>query len=127
MDEPADRVTVWSGRYLLEEPTYVKFHTTPLPPPEPSAKKGKKGKGGGGKKGKKEKVVPPPAFQMGLDEALARLYRATVRTGDRGPSCLVAAACLPSDWARRERTAGGMPGLVAAGLQLGGGARARGT
>jgi len=59
--------------YLLESPTYVKFHTTPLPPPEPAAKKGKKGKGKGGKKGKKEKVVPPPAFQMGLDEALIRL------------------------------------------------------
>jgi len=59
--------------YLLEEPTYVKFHTTPLPPPEPSGKKGKKGKGGGGKKGKKEKIVPPPVFTMGLDEALARL------------------------------------------------------
>jgi len=58
--------------YLLEEPTYVNFHTTPLPPPEPSAKKGKKGKGGG-KKGKKEKVVPPPAFQIGLNDALARL------------------------------------------------------
>ena len=58
--------------YLLDGPTYVKFHTTPLPPPEPVAKKAKKGKGGG-KKGKKEKVVPPPAFQLPLAEALARL------------------------------------------------------
>jgi len=48
--------------YLLEEPTYVKFHTTPLPPPEPK-----------GKKGKKEKVVPPPVFTIGLDEAESRL------------------------------------------------------
>ena len=31
--------------YLLSEPTYVHFHTTPLPPPEPAkGKKGKKGK-----------------------------------------------------------------------------------
>jgi len=58
--------------YLLDDPTYVKFHTTPLPPPEPAAKKGKKGKGGG-KKGKKEKVVPPPVFIMAFEDAMARL------------------------------------------------------
>ena len=65
--------------YLLEEPTYVKFHTTPLPPPEPAQKKGKKGKGGGGKKGKKEKVIPPPPFTCSLDDALEN-----TRLGDKG-------------------------------------------
>ena len=59
--------------YLLEDPTYVQFHTTPLTPPEPGGKKGKKGKGGSGKKGKKEKIVPPPAFVLGLDLSLIHI------------------------------------------------------
>jgi ankyrin repeat protein len=54
--------------YLLDEPCYVNFHTTPLPPPEPKGKKKK-----GGKKEKKAKVVPPPVFTLGIDEALLRL------------------------------------------------------
>ena len=57
-----------TNAYLLEDPCYVNFHTTPLPPPEPKGKKKR-----GGKKEKKAKVVPPPVFTLGIDEALNRL------------------------------------------------------
>jgi len=58
--------------YWLRDPCYVKWHTTPLPPPDSTGKKAKKAKGSA-KKGKKEKVAPPPAFALTLDEATARL------------------------------------------------------
>ena len=58
---------------VAQDPCYVNFVKTELPPPPPTGKKGKKGKGGGGKKGKKEKIVPPPPFTIGFDEATSRL------------------------------------------------------
>lgn len=76
LEDPRDKMAKQkpgtTEAYLLHDPGYVNFQTTPLPPPEPSGKKGKKGKGGG-KKAKKEKIVPPPVFTLGVDEAVERL------------------------------------------------------
>ena len=84
--------------YLLDEPTYVTFHTTPLPPPEPAAKKGKKGKGGG-KKAKKEKVIPQLPFAMGFDEALLRL------DGKGGPKITEVLANLAKKYEEEKKAA----------------------
>ena len=47
--------------YLLSEPTYVHFHTTPLPPPEPAkGKKGKKGKARASTR--RSNLLPPPLW-----------------------------------------------------------------